>query len=105
MANNIVSNPIVLDTIANVLTGKLLSIYSVQWVNPTNVNDEAVLTDDYSNIIFKATCVVSKQSLIKYFKPGFNFVGLKLTSLTSGELHILTSYIEDVVGRTKPFRD
>jgi hypothetical protein len=105
MANNIVSNPIVLDTIANVLTGKLISIYSVQWVNPTNIGSTAILTDDYNNIIFKATCVIANQSLIKYFKPGFSFVGLKLIDLTTGELHILTSYIANVEGRTKPYKD
>ena len=105
MGNNLVSNPIVLDTVGSVMTGKLISIYSVQWVDPTNVNDAILLKDQYGNVIFKATCVVEKQSLIKYFEPGFNFSGLNLAALTSGEVHILTSYVDDKVSRTKPYRD
>jgi hypothetical protein len=105
MGNNLVSNPIVLDTVGAVMTGRLISIYSVQWVDPTNVGDAIFLKDQYDNIIFKATCVVSKQSLIKYFEPGFNFVGLNLSALTSGEVHILTNYVQEQIGKTLPYKD
>lgn len=105
MANDLTKNPLILDTVGAVLADRDISINSVQWVNPTTVGHTVVLLDANGNTVFKATCVVANQSLIKYFRPGFVFTGLNVDTLGSGEIHILTNWMEPTGTRNKPWRD
>jgi hypothetical protein len=105
MANDLTKNPLILDTVGTVLADKLISINSVQWVDPVNVGDAVILRDQNGNTIFKASCVTQKQSLIKYFRPGFTFTGLNVVAITSGEIHLLFNHIGTVGDRNTPYRD
>jgi hypothetical protein len=105
MANDLAKNPMVLDTVGAQLTGKNISINSVQWCDPTTVGHTVLLLDQNGNIILKGTCVTASQSLIKYFKPGFTFQGLNLSAIGSGEVHVLYNSIDDAGARVKPFRE
>lgn len=105
MANDFSKNPMVIDTTGTAYTGREISINSIQWVDPTTVGHACVLVDQNGNTIFKAKCVVANQSLIKYFRPGFVFKGLNLSTLDSGEVHLLYNWTDEAGERTKPYRD
>lgn len=90
MANNLTSDPMVIDTAGNPLTtGRVFNIFkSVEWVNPGAVGDRAKLLDAQGQVMCDYTCTQAKKGERKeYGDVGTPFDGpLNLVQLDSGYL-------------------
>jgi len=98
MANSIHSNPIVLDTFTSDIdlgaelfndSKTVFYLNSIEWANPTAVNDTAKVIDADGNVIFNETCTVAKQSIIKYFfKAPVRGIKIGAGEVSSGKIII-----------------
>jgi len=91
MANNLLIDPIYLDTAGVIDTGHVSNILKyIEWINPVTAGDTILLTAADGAIIVSWTCPVNNQGYFKFFgDTGCEFEGpFTLTTLDSGSLLI-----------------
>jgi hypothetical protein len=91
MANNLQLDPMYIDTAGSgISTGRLVNLFvSVEWVNPSAINDKAKMTDALGAIVCDFTCVTPHMNLAKYFSDtGQTYQGPFTLNLGSGYLLI-----------------
>lgn len=93
MGNNFTKNPIIIDTYTSAVSlytslgYKPFNIHSIEWQEPTTVDHTAVVTIDGTVTIFDETCIVAKQSTIKYFGCNpFDDVRIATSGVSSGKI-------------------
>jgi hypothetical protein len=98
MANVYSANPIILDTFTSAIdvgdsafgnSYMPFFIESIEWQTPAAANDTAAITDGAGAGVYNETCVVAKQSIIKYYNGG-RFQGIKIATsgVSSGKIII-----------------
>ena len=92
MANNLVSNPIKIDTVfstsTNVNGGAEIAIDEIYWFNPTNIGDTfSVDLGDGTQVIRTGRCEVANQSQL-FAGYGRRVTALQVPTLTTGTIYI-----------------
>jgi hypothetical protein len=101
MANSYNTNPIILDTFSTAIdlcskmgfpAGTPIKVDSIEWYNPTNVSDTAIITDGNGVPIFSETCFVAKQPVIKsYGGAWLRNIVIGVSGVASGAINIVLS--------------
>ena len=91
MANNTTGNPWVLDTAANITTGKVKIIY-MEWVPNAAANDLTII-DKAGNTIWDRDALTGGTAGMEKFQPptGFRANGFNLSVIDGGTLYV---YVE-----------
>ena len=93
MANNLLYNPWILDTVANIDTSSIeLRVRGIKWVAATTAGHTAVIkSGDDSHVIWEDVCPGSNYVAYDTLgdqRGGIVFHGFRLTALGSGRLYI-----------------
>jgi len=92
MSNNLVSNPIKIDTVfstsTNVNSGAEISIDEIYWFNPVNIGDTFNITlGDGTQTVRTGRCEVANQSQV-FAEYGKRVTAIQVPTLASGTLYI-----------------
>lgn len=92
MANNLVSNPMKIDTVisasTNVAGGAEVAIDEVYWFNPSNIADAfSVTLGDGTQVLRTGRCEVANQSQL-FSGYGRRVTAIQVPTLGSGTLYI-----------------
>jgi len=92
MANDLIKNPIYLETITGSEIDKILNIQSILWVHteehPITADSDLELKDPINKIIVNLRQGIAGESVEILFPKGLEVRGIKATKLDSGEVYI-----------------
>ena len=97
MANSYTGSTVILDTFTGAIdvqsskglpTGAQLYIKSIEWQTPTNANHTCTLTETAggTDYVFKETCTVANQSVIKYYNAWIPNICVAISGVESGRV-------------------
>lgn len=91
MANNLTSNPWVIDTAATITTMKV-RVATIRWIGATDAAHTAVITDTAGHVVWAGNANAADYSEEShpagYARHGFDTNGLIVTTLGSGKLYV-----------------
>lgn len=93
MANDVTTNPFVLDTASSTVTADTVRLASIRWSGATTDAHTAVLTNTAGKVIWstvgqKPTTGAVMDVETTFPEPGLNTLGLKVGALGSGKLYV-----------------
>lgn len=90
MANDLIANPIVVDTVSGATVTKPMRVSNIYWYNPATAGDLFVITDGGAagKILHQGRAEANNQSQFFEFQPPREWGKFSVTTLGSGTLFI-----------------
>lgn len=89
MANDVTSNPIIIDTAAaTALTSYAFTATKIRWVGATTAGHQAIVQNGNGIVKFSAEAVGANYTESEHFDPPLIFSGLIVPTLSSGTIYI-----------------